>query len=89
VRFATGDFFAAPLPQADVLVMGDILHDWRLEGKLKLLPSAHDALPDGGDLIVYEAIIDDERRENSFAPRPARAQTASRRRQEDSGRSRA
>ena len=27
---------------------------------------AYDALPDGGALIVYEAIIDDDRRENAF-----------------------
>jgi hypothetical protein len=66
VRFLAGDFFADPLPQMDVLVMGRILHDWGIEDKLKLLLSAHDALPDGGALIVYEAIIDDERRENAF-----------------------
>jgi hypothetical protein len=66
VRFAAGDFFADPLPEADVLVMGHILHDWGMEHKLKLLRSAHDTLPDGGALIVYEAIIDDERRENAF-----------------------
>ena len=51
---------------ADVLVMGHILHDWDLEEKRKLLAKAHEALPDGGALIVYEAIIDDERRENAF-----------------------
>jgi hypothetical protein len=66
VRFAGGDFFADPLPEADVVVMGHILHDWGMEDKLKLLRSAHEALPDGGALIVYEAIIDDERRENAF-----------------------
>jgi SAM-dependent methyltransferase len=66
VRFAGGDFFADPLPEADVIVMGHILHDWGIDDKLKLLRSAHDALPDGGALIVYEAIIDDERRENAF-----------------------
>jgi len=66
VRFAAGDFFADPLPKADVLVMGHILHDWGMEDKLKLLRKAHEALPDGGALIVYEAIIDDERRENAF-----------------------
>jgi hypothetical protein len=27
---------------------------------------AYEALPDGGALIVYEAVIDDERRENAF-----------------------
>jgi precorrin-6B methylase 2 len=66
VRFAGGDFFADPLPSADVLVMGHILHDWGMEDKRKLLRKAHDALPDGGALIVYEAIIDDERRESAF-----------------------
>jgi SAM-dependent methyltransferase len=66
VRFAAGDFFADPLPKADVLVMGHILHDWGMDDKLKLLRKAHDALPDGGSLIVYEAIIDDERQENAF-----------------------
>jgi SAM-dependent methyltransferase len=66
VRFAGGDFFADPLPEADVVVMGHILHDWGIEDKLELLRSAHQALPDGGALIVYEAIIDNERRENAF-----------------------
>jgi hypothetical protein len=66
VRFVAGDFFADPLPEVDVLVMGHILHDWGIDDKRKLLRGAYDALPDGGALIVYEAIIDDERRENAF-----------------------
>jgi SAM-dependent methyltransferase len=66
LRFTGGDFFADPLPSADVLVMGHILHDWNLDEKRQLLQKAYDALPDGGALIVYEALIDDERRENAF-----------------------
>ncbi|MFZ0141754.1 MAG: methyltransferase, partial [Aeromicrobium sp.] len=66
LSFSAGDFFADPLPSADVLVMGHILHDWALEEKKILLKKAHDALPDGGALIVYEAIIDDDRRSNAF-----------------------
>ena len=31
-----------------------------------LLQKAHAALPEGGALIVYDAIIDDDRRENAF-----------------------
>ena len=46
--------------------MGHILHDWDLDEKRLLLAKAYDALPDGGALIVYEAIIDDDRRENAF-----------------------
>jgi O-methyltransferase/methyltransferase family protein len=66
LRFYPGDFFADPLPPADVLIMGHILHDGSLEDKLTLLRKAHDALPDGGALIVYDAIIDDDRRANTF-----------------------
>lgn len=66
LRFTGGDFFADPLPTADVLVMGHILHDWNLDEKHQLLRKAYDALPDGGALIVYDAIIDDERRLNAF-----------------------
>jgi O-methyltransferase domain len=42
------------------------LHDWNLETKEMLIQKAYDALPDGGALIVYEAIIDDDRRKNTF-----------------------
>jgi len=66
VRFVGGSFFTDPLPKADVIVMGHILHDWNLEEKRMLLAKAHAALDEGGALIVYEALIDDERRENAF-----------------------
>lgn len=66
VRFEAGDFFAGGLPTADVIIMGHILHDWNLEEKRMLLAKAHAALPAGGRLIVYDAIIDDERRANAF-----------------------
>jgi hypothetical protein len=66
LHFYPGDFFADPLPPADVLIMGHILHDWSLQEKLTLLRKAYDALPDGGALIVYDAIIDDDRRASTF-----------------------
>ena len=46
--------------------MGHILHDWDLDQKRMLLQKAHAALPDGGRLIVYDAISDDDRRANAF-----------------------
>jgi O-methyltransferase domain/Dimerisation domain len=64
--FVGGDFFADPLPSADVLIMGHILHDWDLDQKRQLLQKAYAALPEAGALIVYDAIIDDDRRENAF-----------------------
>jgi hypothetical protein len=66
LTFVPGDFFTDALPTVDVLVMGHILHDWNLEEKRSLLAKAYDALPDGGSLIVYEAMIDDNRSSNAF-----------------------
>lgn len=60
------DFFKDPIPAADVVTMGMILHDWNLEKKMHLIRSAYDALPDGGAFVVVENIIDDARRENAF-----------------------
>jgi hypothetical protein len=62
----SGDFFADPLPKADVITMGMTLHDWNLERKRHLIRAAYDALPEGGALAVIENLIDDARRENVF-----------------------
>jgi hypothetical protein len=62
LHFTPGDFFSDDLPRADVLVMGMILHDWDLPTKRILIGKAHAALEKGGSLIVYEFLIDDERR---------------------------
>jgi len=66
VRFAPGSFFDAPIPSADVVMMGHILHDWNLADKKMLIRKAFEALPIGGALIVYESIIDDDRSKNAF-----------------------
>lgn len=66
VTAVAGDFFTDPLPRADVLTFGMILHDWNLEKKMHLIRSAYDALPENGALVVIEHLIDDERRHNLF-----------------------
>ncbi|MBC7783509.1 MAG: methyltransferase [Burkholderiales bacterium] len=66
VATAAGDFFNDPLPKADLITMGMILHDWNLEKKMHLIHAAYNALPPGGALVAIEALIDDERRENVF-----------------------
>ena len=66
VAVVSGDFFADPLPRADVITMGLILHDWNLDRKMHLIRSAHEALPEGGAFIVIENLIDDARRDNAF-----------------------
>jgi hypothetical protein len=66
VTVASGDFFTEELPEADVITMAHILHDWNLERKKQLIGAAYDALPDGGAFIVVEHLIDDARRDNVF-----------------------
>jgi hypothetical protein len=66
LRFVAGDFFSGDLPRADVVLMGHVLHDWSLRQEQALIRKAYEALPEGGALVVYEAIIDDERRQNAF-----------------------
>lgn len=66
LAFQVGDFWRDPLPSVDVLLMGHILHDWSLDQKRALIAAAYDALPAGGALIAYDAVIDDDRRQNAF-----------------------
>ncbi len=66
ISTATGDFFKDPLPKADIITMGMILHDWNLEKKRQLIRAAYEALPPNGALVAIEALIDDARRENAF-----------------------
>jgi predicted O-methyltransferase YrrM len=66
IAVVDGDFFVDPLPAADVITMGMILHDWNLDQKLALIEKAYRALPAGGALVAIESLIDDERRHNVF-----------------------
>jgi hypothetical protein len=66
LRFQFGNFFNDPLPKADAITMGHILHDWNLDEKKMLLRKAYDAVPSGGAVVVYDSVIDDERSQNAF-----------------------
>lgn len=66
IEIVSGDFFTDDFPKADIITMGNILHDWGAEDKLMLVKKAYKALPIGGALIIIENIIDDERRTNAF-----------------------
>ena len=66
LKFQPGNFFNQSIPQADVVLMGHILHDWDLPTKKMLIKKAYEALPAKGALVVYEAIIDDDRSKNAF-----------------------
>ena len=59
ITFHAGDFFTVPLPAADVLVFGHVLHDWEPEQRQFLLDRAYQALEPGGAVVVYDQMLDD------------------------------
>jgi len=66
VTIKSGDFFVDAFPKADIITMGNILHDWGTKDKKYLIQKAFDSLPEGGALVVIENIIDNNRCENAF-----------------------
>ena len=65
VEIESGNFFVDELPNADVIVMGNVLHDWDEEQKRELVRKAYAAVNEGGRFIAVENVIDDARRENT------------------------
>jgi hypothetical protein len=66
IHWQAADIWTDPFPRADVVVLGHMLHAWGLERKKILLRKAYEAVPEGGAVIAYDAIIDDDRRANAF-----------------------
>jgi acetylserotonin O-methyltransferase len=57
LRVVAGDFFADPLPAADLYALGRIVHDWTEEKVLHLLERIAAHLPSGGGLLIAEKIL--------------------------------
>lgn len=62
LEFHGGDFFADPLPAADVVVLGHVLHDWDADQRRQLVRTAYAATNPGGALVVYDRMLDDDPR---------------------------
>ena len=60
VTFRAGDFFADPLPEGDVLILGHVLHNWSPEERQLLIGKAFAAVRPNGWLLVYDAMLDEE-----------------------------
>ena len=66
VKFSPGSFMGEPLPAAEVIMMGHILHDWSLEKTGIFVLKASEALPSGRSLDGSFRPIDDDHSENSL-----------------------
>ena len=67
VTAQSGNFFADPLPPADLISMNNILSSFNLKSKKLLLRRSYEALPPGGVLCAIELVMDDERKHNTLA----------------------
>lgn len=65
VDYQPGDFFTDKLPSAEVLIMGHVLHNWSPEERQELVNKCYAALEPGGALLIYDAMLDDERQDIS------------------------
>ncbi|KAJ0882198.1 putative caffeate O-methyltransferase [Helianthus annuus] len=66
VEHVGGDMFQS-VPKGDVIFMKWILHDWGDGYCLKLLKNCWAALPEGGKVVVVEAIIPDPESDISYS----------------------
>ncbi|MFI5783486.1 methyltransferase [Nocardia sp. NPDC051570] len=64
IRFVPGDMNDGPLPSADVICFGHLLHGYSETKRRELIAKSYAALPPGGALLVYDAMTDPGRRHN-------------------------
>jgi acetylserotonin O-methyltransferase len=61
VQVLAGDFFADPVPEADLFALGRIVHDWSEDKIRRLLRKIWERLPPGGALLIAEKLLDEDR----------------------------
>ncbi len=57
VRVEAGSFLETAPRGVDAIIMKHIIHDWNDEDSLRILTSCHRALPEGGRILVVEAVV--------------------------------
>jgi len=62
VSTVTGDMFNDEWPSDhDAILFGNIFHDWDLESCKRLAQSAYDTLPTGGQILLHEILLDEDK----------------------------
>ena len=61
VQVASGDMFKVAWPEADIVLLSNVLHDWDVPEMRALLVKAAETLPVGGLLIIHDAFINDDK----------------------------
>jgi len=58
IRVQAGNFFNDHPPEADLISIGRILHDWTESKVRSLLARIYQSLPEGGGLLIMEHVLD-------------------------------
>lgn len=58
ITFHGGSFFTDPLPSADIVIMGHVLHDWNSQQRKDLVAKAYQSLTPGGTLLIYDRMLE-------------------------------
>ncbi|GAA2811067.1 methyltransferase [Saccharopolyspora taberi] len=57
ITYRGGDFFTDPLPEADAMVFGHVLHNWGVDERITILRNAYRSLRPGGSVFIYDHMI--------------------------------
>jgi len=55
-----GDMFADPIPEADAVLLSNILHDWDVAENTALVRRCADALRPNGRLLIHDVLLNDD-----------------------------
>lgn len=61
ISVTAGNFFVDPLPEADLIAMGRILHDWSDAKVRQLLTKVFDRLSSGGAVLIAEKLVAEDK----------------------------
>jgi hypothetical protein len=64
LRFIAGDMLENPLPTADVISFGHVLHGRSAELRRELIGKAYSAVPPGGAVLIYDAMLNPDNPNN-------------------------
>jgi ubiquinone/menaquinone biosynthesis C-methylase UbiE len=59
VELRPGDMFADPVPEADVILLSNVLHDWDVPDCKTLISRCAGVLPKGGRLLIHDVFLND------------------------------
>lgn len=59
VQLLEGDMFEDPLPEADVVLLSNVLHDWDEPECRSLVRRCADVLPADGKLLIHDVLLND------------------------------